>query len=162
MKTDQKWESLGELEIGGRLSISDTSYFYDEPIVVPVEKGKYEVSVQYGMENGSSHVELVRVAAISMQCLRSEAIGSVQIDFGQIAICDRDAIELAFDALGDERMPEYFEKLNTTEPVGWINLPAGERMFFARPGFGDGVYPVYKLMTSDGITAGIEIECVNA
>jgi hypothetical protein len=161
MKIDQKWESLGKLDIAGRLSISDTSYFYDEPIIVPVGNGTYEVSVQYGIENGSSYVELVRVAAIGKQCSRSEAIGSLIIDFGQLGICDRDAVEHAFDALGDERMPEYFDQLNTSEPVGWISLPSGERMFIARPGFGDGAYPVYKLMTSDGIAAGIEVECVS-
>lgn len=162
MNTASQWESLGTISIDSRISISDTSYFYDESLIVPSDSGDYVISVQYAMEDGHKHVAGLRVQKASTAPIRGRLLGSVPIDFGQIGICDRDAAERAFDALGDERLPEYQDQLNTTDLVAWIVVHAEVRMLIARPGFGDGMYPVYELIALDGKSAGIEIDCLQA
>ena len=51
-----RWEIIGQLETQGRISISDSSYFYDQPIVVLLEPGKYSVSVFYSFQEGRRHI----------------------------------------------------------------------------------------------------------
>jgi hypothetical protein len=51
-----------------------------------------------------------------------------------------------------------YEQLQTTDLVKTISLPNRVEMFIARPGFGDGLYPVYVLGASDQMPAGIEID----
>jgi hypothetical protein len=62
------------------------------------------------------------------------------VDFGQIGICDRDAVQRAFDTLGDEGMSIYHDQLNTTDFFGWVKLPGPAITAIVRP-FGDGTYP---------------------
>lgn len=154
------WEMIGQIEIRGRISISDSSYFYDQPVVIELESGKYSVSVSYAVSDGHKHIARARVATSEGLLKLGNEIGVVGIDFGQIAICDRAAVEAAFDVLGDRGMPEYFVQLNITDLTGKVRLPGDVIMFIFRPGFGDGNYPVYELLGLNGERSGLEIDCL--
>ena len=136
---------------------SNTSYFYDEPVLLSVAPGHYSVTVRYGSTDGTKYVSAMRVARGS-DLVRASRLGDVVVDFGQIGVCDRAAVEKAFDVLGDAGMSTYHDQLQTTELVKAVALPNDAEMFIARSGFGDGLYPVYLLGTSDQTPAGIEID----
>jgi hypothetical protein len=151
------WETIGSVLSGGRLSVSDTSYFYDEPVLLTVPPGEYSVMVRYGMSEGTKYVSSLRVAR-GKDVVRGSRLADVLVDFGQIGVCDRDAVEKAFGVLGDAGMQTYYEQLQTTDLVKTISLPNKVEMFIARPGFGDGLYAVYVLGASEQMPAGIEID----
>lgn len=137
--------------------MSDTSYFYDEPVVLSVPAGEYSVMVRYGIREGTKYVSSLRVAR-GDGLIRGTLLSRVLVDFGQIGVCDRDAVETAFDILGDAGMQNYYEQLQTTDLVKIISLPNNIEMFVAHSGFGDGHYPVYLLGATDHVPAGIEID----
>jgi hypothetical protein len=64
----------------------------------------------------------------------------------------------AFDVLGDAGMPAYYEQLQTTELVKTVTLPNNVEMVIVRSRFGDRLYPIYLLGSSDQMPAGIEID----
>jgi len=155
------WELIGQLEILGRISISDSSYFYDQPVIVPLDPGRYSVSVSYGIQAGHRYIARARVTTSEEEQLKTgNKVGFVGVDFGQIGICDRDSVETAFDILGDSRMPEYFAQLNIADLFGTVKLPKEIKMFIFRPGFGDGNYPIYEILGSEGRSRGVEIDCM--
>ena len=145
------------MPIGGRLSVSDTSYFYDAPVLLPVQPGKYSVMVRYGTSEGVKYVSALRVAR-GDNLVRGSRMGDVLVDFAQVGVCDRDAVEKAFDSLGDTGMRIYYDQLQTTDLVKTVTLPGNVEMIIARSGFGDGNYPVYLLGASPQVPAGIEID----
>lgn len=157
-----KWEPLGTLKIRGRLSVADTSYFFDKPLILDLVPGDYQVSARYVLPTGHKHIAGLRVGTAEVALTRGTEIGKVSVDFGQLGVCDRDATEAAFDSLGDEGMPRYYDQLNTTALVEWVHLPGPVNMLVVRPGFGDGAYPVRELLRPDGGRGGIEIDCVGA
>lgn len=146
----------------GRLSISDSSYFYDAPLVVDFPMGPAEVSVVTAMREDSRPVVGVRLVAASPRpaaTMRGGLLGKVLVDFAQIGVGDRVAVESAFDALGDAGMSRYFDQLQTEADVFWIELPSGVSLFAFRSGFGDGLYPVFELVDASGQRVGVEIDC---
>lgn len=151
------WETIGRVSSSGRLCVSDTSYFYDEPVILSVPPGEYSVMVRYGMSDGARYVSSLRVAR-GNDLVRGSRLDDVLVDFGQIGVCDRNAVETAFDVLGDGGMHTYYDQLQTTDLIKTVTLPNKVEMFIARPAFGDGLYPVYMLGASDQMPAGIEID----
>lgn len=152
------WEKVADIEIRSRISVSDTSYFFDTPVLVPVPGGFYSVSVCYHTCENFRHIGSLRMLmAGATVSKRGNMIGTVVVDFGQIGICDRDTVESAFDVLGDGGMHQYYDQLNTTDLLGWVCLPKSARMLTIRPGFGDGSYSVWALTGMHGATEGIEI-----
>ena len=145
------------MSIGGRLSVSDTSYFYDEPVLLSVLPGEYSVMIRYGTSEGAKYVSSLRVAR-GNDLVRGSRLEDLVVDFGQIGVGDRDAIEKAFDALGDAGMQAYYVQLQTTELVKTVDLPNNAKMLVTRSGFGDGLYPVYILGASSQMPAGVEID----
>jgi hypothetical protein len=137
--------------------VSDTSYFYDEPVLLSVPPGEYFVMIRYGTSEGAKYVSGLRVVR-GPEPIRGSRLDDVVVDFGQIGVGDRDAVEKAFDVLGDSGMQAYYGQLQTTDLVKTVKLPDNVEMFIARSGFGDGVYPVYVLGASGQIPAGIEID----
>ncbi|NKI96835.1 DUF4241 domain-containing protein [Rhizobacter sp. SG703] len=159
--SEKNFENVGHIEVRQTISLSDTSYFYDEPILVDTGPGKYAVSVEYAFPEGHRHVAALRaLVAETDQFSRGAKLGNIQVDFAQIGICDRDVIEAAFDSLGDDGMSQYYDLLNTTTPVSWIYLPGSAAMCVVRPGYGDGSYPVYELRAVDGALVGVELEFI--
>jgi len=152
-----EWETIGTLSIAGRLSVSDSSYFYDEPILLSVPPGEYSVMIRYGTSEGVKYVRGLRVAR-GKDVVRGSQLDVVVVDFGQIGVGDRDTLEKVFDALGDAGMQSYYGQLQTTDLVKRVSLPNKVEMFIARSGFGDGVYPIYVLGSSGQMPAGIEID----
>jgi len=141
------------------MSVSDTSFFYDEPIILPVARGGYALSVRKVTFDGHEHAMAIRAVRSDKPTARGRVVGEVSVGFGQVGICDRDEVEKAFDALGDAGMSTYFDQLNSTDLTGWITLPGSVKMAMVRPGFGDGTYPIFELQDADGDAAGIEIDC---
>lgn len=162
MEQNTNWTSIGELDIAsGQLSISDTSYFYDSPVVVTLEPGSYTVHVEVARLSGEAYVRTVRIER-GGSTRRGTYIGNVEVDFGQIGVCDRAVTEHAFEQLGDDKMHLYFDQLNTTELFGSLTLPGGTTITFFRPGFGDGVYRLYEVLDVHGGLSGVEIDCLTA
>ncbi|HVV50846.1 MAG TPA: hypothetical protein VHO06_14365 [Polyangia bacterium] len=157
---DSDWTLVGDIDIRRCLSVSDTSYFYDEPIMLPMAAGTYTICVHNADVEGNRHVMAIKVTCSSEGSNRGRRLGEVIVDFGQLGICDRDAVEKAFEVLGDLGMSTYFDQLQTaTGLTGWIVLPGAVRMAMIRPGFGDGRYPVFELLDGTGNAVGVEIEC---
>lgn len=154
------WEIVGKLEVGGRLSLSDASYFYDDPLVITLGADEYTISIRRLSSGDHEHVARIRIASSGESFSLGGEIGNVAVDFAQIGICDRNAIEVAFEALGDAGMLTFFEKLNVTDLVHTVQLPGSAKMFVVRPGFGDGTYPVLELLSVDRRRVGVEIECI--
>jgi hypothetical protein len=161
LKPQEDWKLIGKVDIRSRLSISDSSYFYDDPLIIDMEAGNYLASVRYVLPEGHKHIAGVRVAALGPALSRARWVGNVLVDFGQIGICDRDAVEASFNLLGDDGMSQYYNQLNTIALVDWVQLPGSTKMLILRPGFGDGSYPVYELLRPDGTRGGIEIDCLH-
>jgi hypothetical protein len=157
--SDRDWTPIGELAVQGRISVSDTSFFYDDPAIVSVVAGRYAIGVRRVEIDGHEHVMAVSAVRSSTPLIRGRVVGEVSVSFGQVGICDRDEVEKAFDALGDTGMATYFDQLNTTDLTGWITLPGGVTMAMVRPGFGDGTYQLFELVDAEGRVQGIELEC---
>lgn len=153
------WQWVDELVVSsGELSISDTSYFYDEPVLVRVQNGRYAVYVEIAERDGEPFVRSLRVCSED-GLARGQRIGGVLVDFGQIGVCDRGAVAAEFTQLEDAGMPIYYEKLNTTYLSGVVMLPHGTKMAVIRPGFGDGNYTVFSLVNASGELRGVEVDC---
>jgi hypothetical protein len=160
-RSSLNWETVGTIPIGRRISVSDTSYFYDEPVLVSVPTGEYRLMIRPGKSDGDKYISALRVARGS-DVSRGSRLGDVIVDFGQVGVCDRDAVERAFDVLGDAGMPAYYQQLQTTDLIRIVTLPDNVNMFAVRSGFGDGLYPVYMLGSSAQMPAGIEIDFEHA
>lgn len=65
---------------------------------------QYSVMVRYGSNEGGKYVSALRMAR-GDDLVRGSRLNDVLVDFGQIGVCDRDAVERAFDILGDAGMP---------------------------------------------------------
>ena len=146
----------------GKLSIADSSYFYDAPVVVDFPQGVADVGVTTEVHAGRRHVIKVLLttpAGRGPGPMRGALLGKVLVDFAQISVGDRVAVESAFDALGETGMSLYFDQLQTEDDVFWIELPSGVSMFAFRSGFGDGLYPVFELIDDRGQRVGVEIDC---
>lgn len=162
MAQGANWKYAGELNIAsGQLSISDTSYFYDSPVVVPLKPGMYTIHADIAEWSGEDYVRTVRIER-EHNTRRGACLGKVQVDFGQIGLCDRAVTEEAFERLGDDKMHLYFDQLNTTELFGTVSLQNGTIMMYFRPGFGDGTYRIYELLDAHGGLLGVEIDCLIA
>lgn len=147
------WKAIDTIAVHGRLSISDTSYFWDAPLIVNVQAGNYRLAVRVELEAGHRHVAAARVTA-AQDVSRGNKLGDVLVDFGQLGFCDRDAIERAFESLD---MDVYYDQLNTEELTGRALLPGSDKILYVRTGFGSGSYSVYELLKPDGTRAGIEV-----
>lgn len=146
----------------GRLSVSDSSYFYDAPVVVDFPVGPAEVSIAAEVHGGHRHVLRVLLTTRSLQpgpTTRGAVLGKVVVDFAQICVGDRVAACAAFDALGDAGMSRYFDQLQTEEGVFWIELPSNVALLAFRSGFGDGLYPVIEVVDPTEARVGVEIDC---
>lgn len=159
MTISSEWSAVARLRIdSGRLSLTDTAYYFEDPLVVDVMPDEYEVAVRTGRDRGHAFVAGIRV-------LRGEAadrggkIGSVEVEFGQIGICDRRAMDDVFDALGLDRVDEYNKLLDTLELATEIRVPGDVPMVIVRPQSGGGDYVVRELLTAQGLRCGIEIDC---
>ena len=155
-----QWNAVNDIDIDSRLSISDTSYFYDEPVIVSLPKARYRVTVRLISPEGDQHVAAVRLVSSDEEVSRGKRVGSVLVDFGQVGFCDRDAVEKAFEAIADDEMSLYYDQLDTTTVSGQAVLPGAVKIAYVRPGFGDGTYPVYELLRPDGTVIGVELDCL--
>ena len=155
------WVEIGKIETTGCLSLSDTSYFYDQPVIVDIDPGIYSVAVSFVKIDGHLHIARAKVATSAVDSKLGREIGAIGVDFGQIGVCDRSFVEAAFDALGDDGMPEYFDQLGITELNGVVSLKNVRAMFIFKPGFGDGSYPVYELIGPNGVRRGVEVDCMH-
>jgi hypothetical protein len=151
-----EWKVIDAIDVQARLSISDTSYIFDVPVIVDVPSGHYHVSVRFVRKDGETRVAATRVA-LSTDVSRGAKVGDVIIDFAQLGVCDRDAFERVVESLTDEDMPTYFNQLQTLDDTGKAELP-GAKVVFTKTGYGDGEYPVYELRNTGGERAGVEID----
>jgi hypothetical protein len=160
-EAQEHWQSIGEIEIASQLSLSDSSYFYDEPLVLAVNPGRHKMQIRCVSPGGHRHVAAIRILKSLGELRRGTKMGEFIVDFGQVAICDRTGAERAFETLGDNGMRRYFDQLNVTELFSLVILP-DTTMAIVRAGFGSGMYPVYELVDSDGQVNGVEVDCLPA
>ena len=152
----ETWVDVCKVPINGRLSISDSMYFFDYPVIVSLPHAIYSVSVRYQGDDAARIVAAVRVSQ-DHSVRRAREIGQVMVDFARIAICDRDRAEAEFEKLGNDGMSVYFDALDSTEHAYLITLPQGTVIAITGTGPGDGEYPVYMLASNDSLAAGIEV-----
>jgi hypothetical protein len=154
------WEFVGSLEVCGKVSISDSSYFFDSAVIVDVEAGNYLVELLFSAPGAAQEAVRVRPASPEITLRANGYLGEVLVDFGQIGICDREHAVKAFEQLGDDGMSRYYDQLSTDELVREIKICGEAKMLLIRPPSGDGSYPVYRLISQDGRRAGFEVHFV--
>jgi hypothetical protein len=126
-------------------------------VLLSLQPGEYTVMVRYETDEGVRYVRGLRVAR-GENLVRGARVGDLVVDFAQVGVCDRDAMEQAFDGLGDSGMHSYYDQLQTTDLATILVLPNDAKMFIVRSGCGDGNYRVYLLGASSQLPAGIEID----
>jgi hypothetical protein len=136
----------------GRLSFSDTSYFFDSFVVVAVPPGPYNVAILRSKRGSIALLRVVREAG----CTRGRKVGRISVDFAQVGVCDRDSTESAFQARTNDEMRKFFDALVTDE-FGVIDL-GDIHMAFSRSGLGDGRYEVWELVDQEEHVCGAEID----
>jgi hypothetical protein len=132
--------------------------FYDEPFIVDLPVTRCAIEAQLTDLEGSLFVSSIRIGGGELAT--ASLLGSFDVPFGQLGICDREAMEAAFSALPEERMVEYFDQLSFTELRGAASV-ANETMWIVRPGFGASTCNAYDLRGADG-SRGVLIDCVAA
>ena len=163
-----EWKTVDVLDISSKLSLSDTSYFHDNPLIVDVPSGRYDVGVRVESETtaygDNSFVTCIRVFASTQQVRRGKQLGYLSVDFAQIGVCDRTAIERELANLSDEQMHLYYDQLKTTDEsettrmTGVVTLPGGGKMVWVLGGIGNGEYAVYEMRDATGVVAGVEVD----
>lgn len=158
MQKNEKWDFFDHINIRGQLSLSDSSYFYDLPLIFDLNPGMYKIEFLYDTLDDQRYIARARVSLSDERQSLGNQLGILVVDFGQVGVCDRESMESAFDALGDNGMSIYFDQLNITTLTGRVELPSGVKMCIFRPSFGDGNYPVYELLGRNGENTGVEID----
>lgn len=148
------------LEISsGTLSIGDPIFFPGDQIVAEVQPGIYVVEamgVDYGIER---RIARLRILAPTKEYEVQHA-GEISVDSGSVAVCDLKVFTQALREIETD-LPavqiRYLDKLALTRRYGVIDLEADfpARMAWVQSGWGDGRYPVYKLLYRDQIV-GVE------
>ena len=87
--SDGEWTLVGGIRVNGRLSISDTSYFYDEPVIVSVRATTHMISVEKTDFSGHQHVMAIRAVSSGGAFIRGRALGEVTVDFGSTTDSNR-------------------------------------------------------------------------
>lgn len=155
-----EWRKIGMLTINDNLSLSDSSYFYDEPLIVKLKPDQYKLEINTLNIDGYEHVKTVRILPNDIQFCIGQVLGHVNVDFGQIAICDRAIVENIFENLGDAGMPSYYDQLSIEDLSAPISLNNSIFMYVVKPGFGDGNYSVSALLSPQNELLGVEINCI--
>ena len=96
----------------------------------------------------------LKVVPVGMDGDESDELGHLNVDFGQVGVCDRTAVERAFDHLGGEGVQRYYDQLEGEELVREIILPENAVMISVQSGFGDGRYGVKALRSKGGDIIG--------
>jgi hypothetical protein len=137
-----RWHDVARLHIERRVSISDTSFFFeDDAVILDLPAGPYLISALIATEAGVEYVSAVRVYAEPARFRRGDACGAVNVVFGQIGICDRDVAEEALNRIANsEDWSMYSELLCTTELTTTITIPGGIPMAIVRLGSDGSVY----------------------
>lgn len=136
----------------GQVSISDSSFFFDDAVIVRFESGVQQVELGLGGDGG---IRVVRIA--SRPGTRGAKLGEFGVDFAQVCVCDRARAEAAFESLGDEGMQQYYDALSVSDAVVSVRV-GGCDFLLLRPHSGDGRYSVYEWMDRDGIRCGVELD----
>ncbi len=89
------WSRLGTLDIrSGRLSISDSSFFFDFPLIVDLPPGEYVIEAVRAREGEHDLIERLRVVdRVAGDVARGEPLGFVTVQFAQLGLCDRTRAE---------------------------------------------------------------------
>lgn len=156
MDMREKYTEIGRLVIAGEILISDTCYFYDEPVIVTVVAGTYVVEVVIELIDNYERVVSARVRLEDTVGARAEKIGELIVDFAQVGFCNPAAMGHAFDLLGDDGMNAYYRQIDNVELYSMVTLLGDARMIVLRPGYGDGVYLIYELLSESGERVGVE------
>ena len=151
------WTRVASLVVpSGRLSLSDSSFFLESPLVVEIRPGTYTVEVQSGSHDGVRIVERLRMTSADVGSIsRGRLCGYVDLQFSQLGLCDRDAFEQALAGTDAQEWLAFTEQFAITSLTGVARLPSGEEMILVKPGFGDLDPAVYELVDG-GECRGIE------
>lgn len=162
------WTQIGSLEIGsGRLSISDSSFFFDFPLIVDSPPGAYFVEAVEAQDSGHDLIERVRLVgpagarepaagALSDHPSRGDHLGYVSVQFAQLGLCDRTQAEAAFASLDEDGLNTFTSQMSLSTLTGVARFPNGTAMFLVKPGFGDLDSAAFELLR-DGQRCGVEL-----
>lgn len=152
-----RWTRVASLVVtSGRLSLSDSSFFWESPLIVDVRPGTYAVEVQTGAHAGVSIAERLRLSLAGTRSLaRGRLAGHVDLQFAQLGLCDRDTFEHAIAAADEEGWLAFTEQFAITSLTGIARLAESVEMVLVKPGFGDLDPAVYELVEG-GACCGVE------
>lgn len=133
------WRLVDTLETRSRLSVSDTSYFWDDFLDVNVRPGTYDVWICLIFDEGHEHVAAARLIESTQRAFeRGASLGEVGIDFAQMGFCDREAVKRSFESIADPENSIYYDQLTNELRSGRALLPMGAKMVYVSTGYGDG------------------------
>jgi hypothetical protein len=155
-RNDGHQKSIGTITVGGVLSISDSSYYFENPIKVALVPGVYEVIIY---SEGSADAPIVRKLCVvqpeaAWHCGR--VLGELLIDFAQIALADRESCDRALDTIPDDEMGVYYDQLNVVGPAALIDIGGASICVVRVPNDGDNI--VRELLNEMGDRVGAEID----
>lgn len=134
-----------------------------ECVEINVKPGKFNIECK-GVRFG----EDVRIAGLraypkDRKVTRGKKIGEIPIDMGGVSIVDITTIELSVRE-NDERYEEWLEEIlyGENHSLLFVHLwePTQTKIPCVDGGFGDGLFDVYELKNSNGVTVGLEIEFI--
>lgn len=151
------WTKVGNLVLpSGRLSISDSSFFLEYPFVVDLVPGTYSIEVWLGIVGGHELIERLRIVdPETRRPSRGESLGYVRVEFAQLGVCDRTAVESALSGLDEGGLNSFSAQLSLPGLTGFASFPDGTKMFLLKPGAGDLDSAIFELLAAHG-RCGVE------
>lgn len=141
------FSSVARLHLpSGHLSISDSSYFFDFPLIVDLAPRTYVVEVARTRVNGMEINERARVSDGLGVERTGAVVGRVQIEFAQVGLCDRSTLESAFASSSDDEIARFTSQLSDAGSTGIAQFAGGATMILVKPGFCDRDFAVHELL----------------
>jgi hypothetical protein len=160
---ESPWLDIDTINLlSGQFSIGDPTYFPGDQVFCECPLGIYLVQTKI-MDYGSDRRFGRLRAILRNQPSTMELIGDISVDFASVGICDHPLFLAATQPFAQDEeqfFALYANKLN--DAYGRIVLPADPRvaMIFVSSGWGDGGYPVYRLVAEQQII-GVEVEFID-
>jgi hypothetical protein len=162
LSSASSWLSFCRLDIStGRLAIGDAQFAMIPDMLVKLPVGRYSVEVKIIEVNGQRIVSRLRLIRAGTRGKLGRLLGETATDTAQTGVCDYDHFarvwvdfETSFEPIG--------EALHAAAMAGdlcgiaILDAHLGAVMPFVTSGFGDGIYPVFKVIAGSK-PIGVEI-----
>ena len=131
----------------------------EDSVAIPAAPGAYSVECRTMSYGSDRRISRMRVYPTGASTTVGRELGTVDVDWGGIAITDVDVLAPSVNDHMDEYSRWFDQDVfgKHDEPAGVLRwIPAGTDIPYADGGFGDGTYPVYELVNNE-MAIGLEV-----